>query len=106
MFRFAIVILAAIGLGSILFGGTVSAGWLLLAPLFFIFKIMFFVMIFGMFKYGFGHARHGHAYGPWGWRPRRTESRDETPSQKDKFEEWHNLQHARQEVDSWVDPEL
>lgn len=110
MFRFAIVVLAAIGLGSLLFGGAegfaAGAGLLLLAPLFIVFKIMFFLMIFGLFKYGFAGRRTSSGYGPWGWRPRRPTTRSDGPSEKDRFDEWHRLEHAREEVDSWVDPEL
>jgi hypothetical protein len=110
MFRFAIAVLAAIGLGTLLFGGVtglaVGAGWLLLAPLFFIFKIMLFVMIFGMFKAAFGHGRRQSARGPWGWRPSPDRPVERGPSSREQFQEWHNLEHARKEVDSWVEPEL
>ncbi len=109
MFRFAILVLAAIGLGSLLFGGAgfaAGAGFLLLAPLLFLAKIMFFVMIFGLFKHGFGHYRRPSANGPWGRRPRRESTRDRVPSEEERFADWHRLQHARDEVDSWVDPEL
>ncbi len=109
MFRFAIAVLATIGLGALLFGGTtglaIGAGWLLLAPILFLFKIMFFLMIFGMFRRAFGHGRH-RSEGPWGWRPTPDRKVEQGPSRREQFEEWHNMEHARQEVESWVEPEL
>ena len=113
MFRFALVVLAAIGLGSLLFGGAgwaaTGAGFLLLAPLMIAFKIMFFLVIFGMVRAAFTGRRSYSNSGPWGWRPRPpSPRRDEVrrPSEQERFDEWHRLQHARDEVDSWVDPEL
>ncbi len=113
MFRFALVVLAAIGLGSLLFGGVgwgaSGLGFLLLAPLFIAMKIMFFLVIFGLFRTAFVGRRNYSNYGPWGWRPQRRTSRREStagPSEQERFDEWHRLQHARDEVDSWVDPEL
>lgn len=110
MFRLGIAVLAIVGLVSLLSG---TAGWVavggiaLLAPLFFIFKIMLFFMIFGMFKGAFAH-RHGHHSDrfPWDRRPRRRDTRSDGPSDEERFEEWHRIQHARDEVDSWVDPNL
>lgn len=109
MFRFGIAVLAVIGLVSLLSGAAgwaLGAGFLLLAPLLIVFKIMFFLMIFGMFKSAFAHRRGHLNQGPWGWRPRRPTTRIEGPSEKDRFDEWHRHQHARDEVDSWVEPEL
>ena len=109
MFRFAIAVLATIGLGALLFGGTtglaIGAGWLLLAPLLFLLKIMFFLMIFGMFRRALGHSRH-RSEGPWGWRPTHDRKVDQGPSRREQFEEWHNMEHAHKEVESWVEPEL
>ena len=105
MFRFAITVLAAIGLGSLLFGGAVGAGWLL-APLVIVFKIMFFMMIFGMVSSACGRNRRRSVRGPWGWRPAPEPKAERGPSQREQFEDWHNMQHARQEVDGWVDGDL
>lgn len=109
MFRFAIVVLATIGLGALLFGGptgvAVGAGWLILAPLLFLFKIMFILMIFGMFRRACGRRRY-ETRGPWGWRPTRDRNVEQGPSRREQFEEWHNMEHARKEVESWVEPEL
>ena len=113
MFRFALVVLAAIGLGSLLFGGVgwgaTGLGFVLLAPLFIAMKLFFLLLVFGMFRMAWSGRRGYSSYGPWGWRPRRPSSRSTTssgPSEKERFDEWHRMQHAREEVDSWVDPEL
>ncbi len=109
MFRFAIAVLATIGLGALLFGGTaglaIGAGWLLLAPLLIIFKIMFFLMILCAIRRAFGHSRR-YSNGPWGWRPTQDHRADQGPSRREQFEEWHNMEHAHKEVESWVEPEL
>ena len=105
MFRFAIMILAIFGLISLLSGavGTVAAGIGGLALLsLFAFKLFFLLAIFGfigrrMWGWNSGPRRPGP--GPWG-RPR---EQTPQPSQEDKFEEWHRLAHAREEVDGWVD---
>jgi hypothetical protein len=114
MFRFAFVILAGIGLGAILFGGAESAatgiGFLALIPIFFFFKLLFIAMLFGMFaRRRFGYQRTGKDFRPpWaragGSRRRSSSSRpDKGPAESDRFEEWHRMAHAKEEVDSWAD---
>lgn len=113
MFRFAFVVLAAMGLGALLFGGARSAavgvGFLALIPIFLFLKLVFIAMIFGVFA----RRRHGYQWRsedsrpPWmrgGSQRRRsgTAARDRGPSEADRFEEWHNMAHAKEEVDSWV----
>jgi hypothetical protein len=105
MFRFVIAVLATIGLASLLFGGAVGVGWLL-APFIIGLKILFFVMIFGMIGSACRRNRRYSARGPWGWRPAPERNVDERPSPREQFEDWHNLQHARREVDGWVDDEV
>lgn len=109
MFRFAVAVLAVIGLGSLLFGSAmglaVGAGFLLLAPLVIAFKILFFIMIFGLMKRAFASRGGCMAPGSWNRRPGR-EAQDTGPSEADRFAEWHRIQHARDEVDSWVEPGL
>jgi len=110
MFRFAFAALAIIGLGSLLFGSighSVGGGFLLLAPLLFVLKIMFFLMIFGIVRRGFGYGR-GRAWDEAPWTRRRTRSRrqEEGPSQEKQFDEWHRMSHARDEVDQWVEGEI
>lgn len=130
MFRIVVAALAIFGIVSLLSGEGAGAaagfGLLLLAPVFFFFKFMFFVMLFGLFFRGFGRRRSGHhwrsdwqgrwqdemghrnqwmASGPWaaqrgrGSRGRRPEVDDET--RRERFQEMHDLAHAKEEVESW-----
>jgi len=105
MFRFVMAVLATIGLASLLFGGAVGVGWLL-APLIIGVKVAFFLAIFGMISSTCRPNRRYLARGPWGWRPAPERKVDDRPSQREQFEDWHNLQHARREVDGWVEGEL
>lgn len=118
MFRFVIVILAAIGLGALIFGESpaAAAGLLLLVPLFFIFKVMLFFLFFGaissaMWRRGGGGFGRGSRHR--GWHPtwqqaahREGEDVRTTQSPEDRFEEWHRMAHARDEVDSWAPDEI
>ena len=104
---------------------------MLLAPLLFIVKIMFFMMIFGAFASGVAHKRGRHHRNrtdesagwsdDWSeWRARwdrspnrRRRSRVERynrpeprQTETDRFEDWHRMAHAREEVDSWVNPQV
>lgn len=119
MFRFAILVLAGIGLGAILFGAAPSAsagiGFLALIPLFFLFKILLIATLFGMFaRRRYGGMKGDEAGPPWAWRgdpfqgrsrrgPRRRSSDTEEPTNTDRFEEWHRLAHAKEEVAGWAD---
>ncbi len=117
MFRFAILILAGIGLGALIFGGGPAAGtgvWFLAAiPLFFLLKIMLIATFFGVFarrrfrdhmkEEGWEHpwARRGAS---WQRPPRRRrQSEQKKPNETDRFDEWHRMAHAKEEVDSWID---
>lgn len=117
MFRFVVALLAAFGLGALIFGGNAAsaAGLVLLAPLFFIFKVMLFFMLFGvissaMWRRGGGPRRsHWHRYSGYrGWE--RSDSDEDAPSRNrgdtDRFEEWHRMAHAKEEVDSWTPDEV
>ena len=120
MIRFVLVILAAIGLGSLLFGSVgvlaTGLGFLLLAPLVIAMKILFFIVVFGLVKAALTGSRGWNcnsAARPRDWMKshrsgrRRSERRPaEEKSDHDRFEEWHRMEHARKEVDSWVDPQL
>ncbi len=101
-------------LGAMLFGGTTTVESLVAAPLVilgFMFKVALFLFIFGFFAKMFGGRHHGH-YGSaedWEkmrkrWESRHGASRDEAPSENDRFDEWHRMAHARQEVDDHVPP--
>ncbi len=110
MFRFVIAMLAAFGLGALIFGGNAAtaAGLVLLAPLFFIFKVMLFFLLFGaissaMWRGGRGPGpRRWAAHHGWHEADRSRSAERSTPSEEDRFEEWHRMAHAREEVDSWI----
>ena len=94
MFRLVVVALAVIGLFS-LFGGA-GIGALFLVPLgIFLVLAMLGVVGCGMMGRGRNVRR---------WQPSRRERAAEPDrSREERFEEWHRLAHARDEVDSWVD---
>lgn len=100
----AIFILAAIGLGTV-FGSAVGA--LFLLPILLL-KVAFFVFLFGFVGRSLAYRR-GPPMGWWDaeWRgrtrrSRRPERRPER-TEEERFEQWHREQHAREEVDSWVE---
>lgn len=113
MFRFAIVVFAIVGVSMLLFGGAQAAaygtGLLLLAPLLILFKIMLLVLLFGAlsskFWYRSGPWRPSDGWSrsrrPWFDRRNRSDNKDE-PSETDRFEEWHRMAHAKEEVDDWT----
>ena len=96
--RLVLVVLAVIGLIAVLDGVLGSAlaglGLLLLVPVI-LFKLFLIMMIIGFI------GRKA-----WGWdghRHRSSGRRGETSrsSSEDRFESWHRMAHAREEVDSW-----
>ena len=115
MFRFVVALLAAFGLGALIFGGSAAtaAGLVLLAPVFFIFKVMLFFMLLGAISSGFW-SRGGPRRSRWagyrgarGWEfDAREESDDSAPQESDRFAEWHRMAHAREEVESWTPDEF
>lgn len=126
---FAMFLMVGFGLllGAALFGGVESVGAVLAAPfivLGFVFKVAFFFLLFGLFARFIGRraGRHWDDGEVWKerWEQQRREwsppagrrhgrptGRPEAPSgprTEDRFEEWHRLAHARQEVDDHVPP--
>ncbi len=106
MIRLAIVVLAVIGLVSLLGGGVsgaaAGAGFLLLLPLLFFAKIVLFFALIAFIGRGFGR-RPPYRFGPpWSWRERHHTDRSDRSSREDEFDEWHRMAHAREEVDAWV----
>lgn len=104
MFRFAFFALAFVAFGAILAGGLEGASLLVLAPLFFLGKILFLMLFFGAIG-GFFWRNHGDGPNrpPWS---RQRPPREQAPPQKSReelFDEWHNIAHARDEVDTWVE---
>ncbi len=108
IFRFAFFVLIVLALGSLaasLLGGVASTGLaalgaVVLLPILF-FKGLLFLMILGFFASAF--CNRGRRWGPP--RSRRTADDDRRPAAEERFEEWHRMAHAREEVDSWT-PEL
>jgi hypothetical protein len=107
-------------LGAALFGGTAAVGSVLAAPfvvLGFIFKVVLFFLLFGLIARLFaGSARRG---GNWSdprrrswcgggrsrWSGHPSSSEEEGDDRvNDRFEEWHRMAHARQEVDDHTPP--
>lgn len=111
MFRFAVLILAGIGLGALIFGpeGASAGLWFLLGiPVVIFLKVAFFGAMFGAYARNRDHEWKRPGYGPpWTWdraSRRRAEGRSEDarPSEADRFDEWHRMAHAREEVDGWA----
>jgi multisubunit Na+/H+ antiporter MnhG subunit len=105
MFMFVLVVLVAFGLGSLLFGSiglaAVGAGFLFF-PLLILFKVVFFVMIVGFVARAFGRGGYGHRRPPWAWHDDDRHGPRPGANDKDRFEEWHRMAHAKEEVDSWA----
>ena len=110
-------------LGAAIFGGPGAVGGLVVSPfvvLGFVFKIILFFMLFGLmvrlFAGSGGRGRRSKSWcGPspdrWSdearsrWSGRSTSSEtDEGDSRDGRFEEWHRMAHARQEVDDHTPP--
>ena len=106
MFRFVFLAVALIAFGALLAGGIegVGAGLLVLAPVLILGKILLFLLLFGAIGGFFWRTYDGRpSQPPWSWRrpPRRRQ--EPQKSREEQFEEWHELAHARDEVDSWVE---
>ena len=106
MFMVVLIVLAIIGLGTLLSGaggaGLAGLGLLGLAALLAL-KVLFFVALF-MFigRMAFYGGRGPIGRRPWGYRSRPRRDPEPKPSAEDRFEEWHRMAHAKEEVDSWV----
>ncbi len=122
---FGVFILLGVGvlLGAALFGGPGAVGGLVAAPFIVLgvmFKIVLFFMLFGLAaRLLAGHGGRGRPGKNWcspsqEWRfdaarPRRATrmgwpASDEGTAHDDRFEEWHRMAHARQEVDDHTPP--
>ncbi len=98
----AIIFLALLGLGSVLGAGLAGIGALFVLPILFL-KIMFLFMLFGFVGRRFVGRRPTWRWDEPYWRGRsRPDSRESAQSSDERFEEWHRMAHAREEVDSWV----
>lgn len=115
MFRFLIGAFALFGLASLLFGTAGAAagvGLLVLAPVLLFLKFLFFVALIGFFFKGFGgwHRPRSRCWSAWQspdrMRGDRRPGRNREDIDKERFQEWHDLEHARREVDSWTSYDL
>lgn len=112
---FALGAMMAGGAGAAAAGTGAAAAGAVLWPFFFLFKLAFFVLLFGfvgrMFWRG-GWGPPGRRSGPWGapWdrhdrsdyaKRSEADDGDDEPAKKaeDRFEDWHLMAHARMEVD-------
>ena len=104
LFRLAILVLAAVGIWSLVANGAGAAlagvGALFILPLL-LFKLFFLFMIFGFLGRAVGGGRHRQPP----WHGRREANAADARSDESRFEDWHRMAHAREEVDSWT-PEL
>lgn len=104
LFFGAIIVLAMIGLGSVL--GT-GVGWIAAAVLL---PLLVIKVLFVLAMFGFIGRRMVAGRSSWDWaehksprRRRPSRSPEASPSREERFEEWHRMAHAREEVDGWVD---
>lgn len=101
VFLLALIVLAMIGVGSVLGSGLAGFGALLLLPLLFL-KVAFVLMLFGFVGRRIGGRRISREWGNPGWVGRSRPRPEASASREDRFEEWHRMAHAREEVDGWV----
>ena len=119
---FGVLLMVGFGvlIGAAVFGGTEAVTDLMAAPfvvLGFFFKVLLFFMLFGLFlRLVAGRGARGREWsGPsregWAAESRRhlpcrgRPSDEETDRQPaDRFDEWHRMAHARQEVDDHTPP--
>jgi hypothetical protein len=98
LFVFVMVSVAASLLGGAATAGMAAIGALMFLPVL-IFKGLFLLVLFGFFA----RKTLGRTWGErpqWQRRPTRPEV-----STEERFDEWHRMAHARDEVDSWT-PEV
>jgi hypothetical protein len=108
MFRILAVALALIGIGALVTGGIGAAGAWMVGGVFFVGKLLFFLLLFGLIAGFFFRGSNGG--GPWARRAwRQSEARSQRAGRsgrQDQFDDWHRKAHAREEVDSWVPDDL
>jgi hypothetical protein len=102
MLRMVALVLALIGIGALVAGGLASAGAWVVGGVFFVGKMLLFLLLFGMIA-GLFFRRHDGAP-PWAKREWRRPSAigERAGDRREQFDDWHRKAHAREEVDSWV----
>ncbi len=101
MFRFVIFALAVVGLYSV-FSGAVGATAVGVAALFLVPLIVLKLFILMTVAGVVAHRIRG---GDFRHRGRRRSGRvpgQSQPPEEERFDEWHRLAHAREEVEGWV----
>ena len=102
VFLLAIVVLAMIGIGSVLGSGLAGIAAFILLPILFL-KVMFLLMLFGFIGRRFRGRGPSWDWDKSSWRGRRRSRPEQaSTSREDRFEDWHRMAHAREEVDGWV----
>lgn len=102
VFVVAVIVLAMIGVGSLFGGGMVGLGALFLLPILLV-KLAFFLMLFGFVGRQFVGRRPSWNRDYPGWVGRSRPRPEQPPAEREeRFEEWHRMAHAREEVDGWV----
>jgi hypothetical protein len=104
VFAVAVLVLAMIGLASVLGTSVAWIGALFLLPLI-VLKVAFVLMMFGFIGRRMAGRRPSWDWDEPRWvgrsRPGRRRSEPSAP-REERFEEWHRMAHAREEVDGWV----
>ena len=121
-FGFLFLVGMGVLIGAAIFGGTEAIAGVLATPfviLGFMFKVFLFMLLFGfiMKMMGRGARRRGSRHhwsqnqagrwpegAPTQWRRCGPQESDEDQTHDDRFEEWHRMAHARQEVDEHTPP--
>lgn len=105
LFRLAIGLLAIVGIVSLAgsaLGGAAATGLAAIGAIMFLPLLLFKVLLLvGLIGFASRMACGGGR--PRGWR--RSEPASDRPADEDRFDEWHRMAHAREEVDSWA-PEM
>jgi len=104
VFVVAVLVLAMIGLASVLGTSVAWIGAIFLLPLLLL-KVAFVLMMFGFIGRRLAGKRGGWDWheSRWEGRPRPGRRRPEpSANREERFEEWHRMAHARDEVDGWV----
>ena len=105
VFVIAVFVLAMIGLASVLGTSVAWVGALFLLPLLAL-KLAFVLMMVGFIGRRMTGRRPSWDWDETRWvgrsRPSRRRPEQPSVSREDRFEEWHRMAHAKEEVDGWV----
>jgi hypothetical protein len=104
VFMVALIVFAMIGLGSVFGSGLAAFGAIILLPIVLL-KVVLVLTLFGFVGRRLTGRRSSWDEDHPGW-VGRSRARQENPSasREERFEEWHRMAHARQEVDDHTPP--